>query len=136
MELVIDSNCLLSALIRPAKSRELICSQKIHLFAPEHILVETANHKADVVEKSGITDAEFDQLMGILMSNINIIPQDEYKHNEGQAKKLVTHEEDIPFMALALAKKLPLWTDDKDLKKQTIVKVYSTTELLKELELT
>ena len=135
MELVVDSNCLLSALIRPAKSRELLCSQKVRFFAPEHIIIEAVNHKKDVLEKSGITDAEFDQLIGILISNINIVPQDEFQHYENQAKEFVTHNEDIPFIALALARRMPLWTDDKDLHKQSVVKVYSTTELLKELGL-
>ncbi|MEK6903861.1 MAG: PIN domain-containing protein [Nanoarchaeota archaeon] len=107
MELVIDSNCLISTLIRPAKSRELIFSQKICLFAPESIIMEAVNHKKDVLEKSGIMDAEFDQLIGILIANINVVPQDEFKHYEDRAKTLVTHDEDIPFIALALAKNIP-----------------------------
>ena len=40
---------------------------------------------------------------------------------------------DIDFLALALKLKLPVWSNDSHLKKQSKVIVYSTSELLKSL---
>ena len=40
-------------------------------------------------------------------------------------------EKDSPFIACALALGLPLWSNDRALKAQQRVKVYSTDEILK-----
>jgi len=131
MELVIDSNCLISALIKSGKSRELICSSKFIFYSPEHILYETLNHEEEIINKSGITKEDFVILITILTSRIKIISESEFNKFKEKAKDLVTHQEDEPFMALALQKDIPLWSDDKELKHQSTVKVYSTSELIK-----
>jgi len=130
MDLVVDTNVLISALIKPAKSRELICSYKLKLYAPEDIISETLKHKQEIIDKAGINESEFSKLIKILLSNLNIVPEIEFKNFKNQALELVTHPEDAPFIALCLAKNIPIWSEDKDLKKQKIVKVFSTLELL------
>lgn len=131
MELVIDSNCLISALIKSGKSRELICSSKLILYSPEHILYETLKHKEEIINKSGITSVDFNILVSILTSRIKTIPESEFNNFREKANSLTTHQEDTPFMALALQRNIPIWSDDKELKYQSTVKVYSTSELLK-----
>lgn len=133
MELVIDSNCLIAALIKPGKTRELICSSKLTLYTPEHILAETLKHREEIMMKAGITKDDFEQLMHIFIARIIVVPQNEFAHLKEKARKLVTHPEDTPFMALALHKHLPIWSNDKELKYQSTVKIYSTAELLKHL---
>ena len=135
MELVIDTNCLISALIFPGKSRELICSLKLSLFAPEEIINETLVHKEEIVSKSKISEEEFNLLINILFSRITIIPLITFESLKQKAKSLVTHSEDTPFMALALSKKLPIWFDDKALKQQSVIKIFTTEEIIKELGL-
>ena len=135
MEVVIDTNCLVSALVISGKSRELICSLKLILYAPEDIISECLEHKKEIIDKSGINELEFAKLIDILLFKIHVVPESEFKQFKEQALKLVTHPEDSPFMALALAKNIPLWSDDKALKQQSKVKVFSTSELIKELGL-
>lgn len=134
MELVADTNCLISALIFPGKSREIICSFGISLYAPEEIISESLAHKEEIIQKSGISSEDFDLLFNILLSNIKITPEISYRDFKEQAKRLVTHIEDSPFMALALFIHIPIWSDDKDLKKQNIVKIISTSELIEMLD--
>jgi len=44
-------------------------------------------------------------------------------------------EDDSPFLALCLAKGIPLWSNDKPLKeRQSFVKVISTSELFRMME--
>lgn len=133
MEAVVDTNELISALIKPARSRELLCSSELMLYAPERIISESIAHKDEIISKAGITEHEFSMLMRFLLSRVIIVPNDEIKPFVKDALKLVTHEEDALFVALALSKKIPLWSEDKALKRQSSVKVLSTTELLKEL---
>ncbi|MEM0330548.1 MAG: PIN domain-containing protein [Archaeoglobaceae archaeon] len=42
---------------------------------------------------------------------------------------------DAPFLFLAIALNCPIWSNDKDLKKQSLVKVYTTKEILELLKL-
>jgi len=135
LEIAVDTNALMSALIRPSKSRELICSSKLMLYAPEHIISESLEHKQEIISKSGINKYEFSILITFLLSRINIVPEDEFRKFIRLALKLVSHPEDAPFIALSLSKNIPLWSDDKALKEQSSVKVFTTSELIKELEL-
>jgi len=41
--------------------------------------------------------------------------------------------DDIEYLALALKLNCPIWSEDKRLKKQTLVKIINTTELIREL---
>lgn len=130
-----DTNCLISALIVSGKSREIICFLGLSLFAPEEIINETLTHKEEILSKSGISGEEFDLLINILFSRIVIVPSEILEPLKEKAKSLVTHLEDSPFMALALLKNIPIWSDDKALKQQPVIKVFSTEELIKELGL-
>ena len=104
MELVVDTNVLISAIIKSSKSRELLCSQKLVLFAPEHIISESLSNKEEIIGKAGISESEFNELLAILLSKINL--------------------------ALSIAKNIPLWSNDKELKEQSLVKVLSTEEIV------
>ena len=130
MELIIDTNCLISALIVNGKSRELICSLQLLLFAPEQIIDETLHHEKEIMDKSGISESDFNLAMNIFLSTIKIVPEEEFRGYREKALLLVTHPEDSPFMALAISKNIPIWSDDKGFKKQAEIKVISTTELI------
>ena len=129
MEIVIDTNILISALIKSSKTRELILSSKLTLHSPEHIINETLNNKKEILQKSGLNDAEFKRLISILLTRINLVPVDDFKNSVKEALKLVTHQEDSPFIALAISKNIALWSEDKDLNLQSVIKVYSTREI-------
>jgi len=134
MELVADTNCIIAALIKSAKSREIICSPKIKLYAPEHIVSEVLHHKQEIIKKSDITETDMNELINEIWANVTIIPETEYKRYKDQAKRLAQHEEDAPFLALAPTKNIPIWSNDSDMKQQSMVKVYTTPELAEELK--
>lgn len=131
MELVVDTNILISALIKSGKCRELIIISDFDFYAPENLITETLNHKEGIKSRSSLDETSFNQIIGLLSSRINIIPEKEFRKFNREASKLVKHPEDTPFIALSLSRNIPLWSDDKGLKEQNKVKVYSTTELLR-----
>ena len=47
-----------------------------------------------------------------------------------QALQLSPDLKDAPYIALALKLNCPIWSQDKALKKQSVVKIYSTEELI------
>lgn len=110
MDIAVDTNVLMAALIRDSKARSMLCSDNLSLFAPEKILAETLAHREEILGKSGISEADFSALMAFLMSRVIVVPEGEYAHAFTEASALVAHAEDTPFMALALHMKIPLWS--------------------------
>ena len=137
MLLVIDSNVLLAALIKSAVTRALLLDSRLGLTSPEHLISETLKHiKEDdeVKSKLVLSDSEIDELLSYLMQHITIKPKESYDAFIEEALKIVPHEKDAPFIALALSLNCPLWSNDKALAKQSKVKVFSTEELIKFLK--
>lgn len=54
-----------------------------------------------------------------------------FKHLRPEALQLAPHAEDAPYLGLAMHLHLALWSNDAGLKRQNVVTVYATHELLK-----
>lgn len=135
MELVIDANVLISALISPpGKSCELIFFDELKLSAPELILKEFLSHKQEIINKSKLSEEDVQTLLSLLISKISIVPFSEFSEFLSKAKQVCPDEYDIEYFALALRLNCPVWSNDKDLKAQTLVKIYSTHELIELLK--
>jgi predicted nucleic acid-binding protein len=46
------------------------------------------------------------------------------------AREIAPHEEDIPCFALALALNSPVWSNEKEFKSQSKIKVFSTSDMV------
>jgi predicted nucleic acid-binding protein len=65
-----------------------------------------------------------------LRSRIQLEPKEYISKFLIKALEFSPDKDDSPFLALALAKGIPLWSNDKPLKeKQSVVIVLSTSEL-------
>lgn len=131
MDLVIDANILFSVLIKSGKTEELIFEPELHLFAPEFIFEEFEKYKDKILEKTERSEEEFSKLLEILKKRIKTIPNEETQKYLQEARKICPDKKDIDYFALALRLKCYLWSNDKELKNQKIVKIYSTEELIK-----
>ncbi len=130
MQLVVDTNVLISALIARSKTYEAIVFGELGLFAPEHSLAEIEKHKEELADRMDVEEDEFDAALRIILSHVSVIPREEYEKFEVEAKRVSPDPDDFPFFALALAKKIPFWTNETRLKKQNEVVVYNTKEIL------
>lgn len=63
-----------------------------------------------------------------------LIPKEEIEPFIEEAEKISPDERDVLYFALALKLKCGIWSNDKKLKKQSKIKIYSTEELLKEIK--
>ncbi len=75
-------------------------------------------------------------LLDNLLNSLTIVPFEDFERYYPKAEKLLGHvdEKDVPFLALALSfMNEGIWTKDKDFLEQDIVKVWSTTYLMKYL---
>ena len=137
MKLIVDSNRILSALIKDGLTRKLLFSKEFEFYTPDYVLEEVREYKEYVVKKTGMTFEQIELLFQIVLENINIIPEEKVKKKMEEAIKIMENidRDDSPILACALV--VPndgIWTEDKHFEKQTKVKVWKTEELITILE--
>ena len=131
MQFVIDANVLFAALITDSITIEFLFYDFARFFAPEFVLQEFYEHKAEILEKTKRTPEDFEQILGYLEERITIVPKDEYADMLDRAQRISPDKDDVPYLALALKLGIPIWSNDKNLReKQTAVKVFTTNDLL------
>jgi predicted nucleic acid-binding protein len=54
MKLVVDTNILVSALIRDSVTRKILLDPRISAYVPEHFLGEIEEHHDQIIQKSGL----------------------------------------------------------------------------------
>jgi predicted nucleic acid-binding protein len=135
MKIIVDANELFSLLIRGSKeSAEILFSNKIELIAPEFIFVEFKNNKEEILEKTHRTEDEFSEVFLIFNEKIKLIPEQDFVLFLNEACNIFPdHTKDVPYLALALKYKCPLWSEEKLLKMQNKIEVLNTQELIKKL---
>ena len=137
MELILDANILVAGFLRSATTRELLLDDRLSLWTPEHSLTETERVlTAGRFRKrlGGLATPEIRFLLNQLTTHVRIAPAATYHGRLPEAQRLAPHVEDAPYLALALHLRLPVWSNDADLKTcQQVVEVYTTEEVLKQL---
>lgn len=133
MELVIDANILMSALIAAGgKTFDLMYMERIRLYSVDKLSHEVEKYKEEILAKSGLSQDEFEFILSLLSTRIEFIPYAEITPFVPEAEKITPDPNDTEYFALALKLKCGLWSNDKRLKQQSRVKVYSTEDLVKE----
>lgn len=131
MDLVVDTNILIAALLKAGTTRNLIFSSFLSLYAPEHITSETMKYKRELIEKGNLDSTSFDAALSAILSQIHTTPKDDFSNKLEEARKICSkHPEDVPFVALAIHLHIPVWTHDKEFSKHKEIKTFSTKELL------
>ncbi len=136
MRLVVDTNILLSALIKDSLTREILLHPRFEFYAPEHVFYEIEQQKDELLKRSGISEDEFYVVLSTVSTNIITISKTEFASYIPKAQKIIGNidPDDVPFVALALSfENDGIWTNDKHFLKQKAVKVWQTEDLLKKL---
>lgn len=133
MIFVIDSNVLISALIKDSITRSIIIDSGMDFYYPEASFHEVRKYKNLVLEKSGVEDKKYDDLLNRLLKYITLVPKEKIMEKLEDADKIMgaIDKNDVLFIATALAYSATIWSDDKDFKKQNKVKILTTTDLVK-----
>ena len=136
MLLVVETNILYSFFWKNSPTHKILSSAEVELFAPKFALTELDKHKEGILFNSKIKGSEFSELKRLLSMLVEFADISEYSGFIEEAKSLFPeHLKDVDFFALALKLNCSLWSKEKLHAKQSKVKVYSTSELLKELGL-
>ena len=136
MKVVVDTNCIISAMIRDGISRRIITHSQTDLLAVDFSREEIEEHRSEITNKAKISDIEFDLVLGKLFQNLTILDMQIIKAHLKEAEDIMGNidKDDVIFISAALATKSDIWSDDAHFKKQNKIKVLTTKELIKKLD--
>ncbi|UCE39302.1 MAG: PIN domain-containing protein [Thermoplasmata archaeon] len=129
MLLVVDTNIIISGLIKGSVTREILLSADISFVVPEWVHTEIKKHKKLITKKAGIDQDELNNFIEELFQIVQTIPFDKYKSYIKKGLNVMNDidKDDAPFAAIALALDADgIWTNDKDFEKQDVIKVWKT----------
>lgn len=133
MNIVIDTNIFISALIKNGLTREIIINSPFNFFIPEQELIEIKKYEKLLIGKSETSEEDLRDLIRKLLKYINIIRNDnliEYKFEADEIMSKIDND-DVQFIAAALSLKCPIWSEDKHFQKQKEIKILTTKDILK-----
>ena len=105
MILIIDSNIVMSGLIKDGLTRQFLINSPFTLYAPETLISEIRKYEKTIVDKSGLPKEDFEILFDLLIENIEIVDKEKYFDKIEEADQLLGNvdKNDIPFIDLALS---------------------------------
>ncbi|MFH1751206.1 MAG: PIN domain-containing protein [Candidatus Micrarchaeota archaeon] len=130
MKLIVDANIVAAAIIRSGLSRNLLFSSGLELYSPDYLISEISAHETEFIKQANVGKNEFLQLSALVLECISLMPTDDFISKKSRAVELVLDHDDWPYIAAAISARCPLWSNDRGLKKQKEVKIYSTADLL------
>lgn len=133
MIIIIDTNIIISALIRDSTTRRIIIKSEWCFYYPEISFNEVKEYKALILEKSGMNEIEYIEILSQLMKRINLIPIERFIKKIDEAKKLIGNIDpnDVAFLAVALNfDGSVIWSEDKDFEKQNKVVIFKTKDIV------
>jgi len=131
-QVVIDTNVLISSLLRNGGTRKIILLSPLKMHTVDYAKIEIETHKEEILRKSKLDERSLNYLFEIIFSKINFVSLRNFDPFRDKAKETMRNVDidDSFFLALALSLNCPVWSNDSHFKKQNVVRVYSTRELL------
>ncbi|MHA2431414.1 MAG: PIN domain-containing protein, partial [Promethearchaeota archaeon] len=119
-----------AALIKDNITSELLLKREFHLFAPEFIFEEFEKYRDYLKKKTDRLDEDFDHLIEVFKRNTDLISKEDLQSHIEEAESISPDIKDVPYIAIALKLNIPIWSNDKALKKKlNEITVYSTDDL-------
>jgi len=136
MKFVIDTNILLSALIKDSKTRKILMESGLTFYYPEISFKEVEKYKGLVMEKADINESDFNGLVDSLLQYIKVVSRiDSHKIEEAEEIIGQIDPNDVTFIALALSiENDGIWSNDAHFQKQDKIKVYKTEDIINLVE--
>lgn len=132
MRFVVDANVLFSFFREGSGTRRLILNfESLELLTPGFCIDELNKYKGLICKRANLSNKGFKDTLRDLGIFVKVLSLNEYAEFTGESKEISPDPDDVDFFALALKLNCPLWSEDKELRRQSRVKVLSTKELLK-----
>jgi|SRR3989344_2807470 len=134
MQIVLDTNVLLSALIKDSTTRKLILEYEGKFLLPLYSFEEFEKYQEEIFQKSRIQKEDFRELLDLILNKVTLVSSSSLIPYREEAYEIIKNIDlkDILFVACALAHKDSIiWSNDSDLKnKQSKINVINTKEAI------
>jgi predicted nucleic acid-binding protein len=133
MKIIIDSNILISALIKDSTTRAIIVKSGWAFYYPEISFHEIRKYKELVLTKSGMTEQEYRKLVTVLLQYIQLLPLEAFQEHIPAAANELAHVDpgDVVFLAAAVSVGGVVWSDDAHFDRQHLVKNLKTGDVVR-----
>ncbi|MFH1316735.1 MAG: PIN domain-containing protein [Candidatus Woesearchaeota archaeon] len=131
MKIVIDSNILFTYFWKDSYLRKILKEKLVVFFIPNYSLYELEKYLPTLRIKAKLSEKEIRTIVEFLKEITFFIPRGSYNDSMKLIKKRITTDpDDIDFIALAYKLKLPLWSNDRELKNQKLIPVLNTKQII------
>lgn len=133
--IVVDTNILISALIKDSITRRIIVNSNFNFAYPEISLQEIMRHKDYIIRKGEYKSEDFYIILNKLLEYITLIPLEVIISKLKEADKIMSKIDvnDTIFIAAALALNADIWSEDKDFDRQKNIKVLKTSDMIQKV---
>ncbi len=139
MKLIIDSNIVFSALLNPSSNiGDIILNSQNYFtfYGCDFLRLEIAEHQGKIIELSGYTDREFEEIQYLVFKKIDFFSESTIPFEFWKKAAEMVREVDIndtAFVTLSLFLDLKIWTGDKKLIDGLMKKGYQSLITTQEL---
>jgi len=136
MLLVVDTNIIISCLIKDSKTREILLTANVDFAVPEWVHSEIEKHLKLIAKKADVSVIELEHFMEELFQVVHTTPFEEYQPYIDEAHNIIgeVDKDDVPFIAAALALSVDaIWTNDRHFDEQNRFTVLRTHDLFEML---
>jgi predicted nucleic acid-binding protein len=132
MEIVVDTNVIISSLLRNGLTRKIIFLSPLKMYTVHYAKTEIESHKEELLIKSKLDERSLNYLNEFIFGKIDLVPLKNIEPFRNKAEEIMSEidVDDSFFLALAMSLNCPVWSNDAHLKMQSVIKVYTTKELL------
>ena len=129
--MVIDTNILFSLFWKGSRVWKLVSSPDIDCISPKYALDELFKNREEIEAKAVISPEEFGTIVRAIEYFVEFVHPSAYLPKIKEAEGVSPHLKDVPFFALALAENAAICSEERLLKRQEHVRVFSKAETLR-----
>ena len=127
MKLIVDTSIVFSLFKSDSFTKKLLSEHNFELYAPKNLIDELSKYGDLICSKAQISKEKFLEDIQRLTDLIEF--KTPSKISMLKADKLISHESDAPFLALAIELGIPIWSNYEHFKEQNEIKVFTTEEI-------
>jgi len=116
-------------LISRGLKQKLFFSKDIESKSPDRILFEIGKHWKELADKSGLSEKDLELEFTAIRLQLTTFSLNNFSNLLKKGTETSPDPDDSEYFALALKLNCPIWSEDKELKKQDKVRVFNTKEL-------
>jgi predicted nucleic acid-binding protein len=103
MEVIIDSNKIISAVVSKGIVRRIVIFSGISFYAPKELVEEIGKHREEICKRIGLKTESFSFILEeLILPKLNIVEESKYanKMSEAYAVSKEFDEKDTPFVSV------------------------------------